>query len=428
VMGVMTIGYRLQGWTSALAAGFLMAILPTAVRYSQEIGQYAPMQCFLAWNVAVMVGLVRDPGRRGFVLWVLLAAAAAWTYYGCVIPIVVVLACYGVEAGRAREWLRVRRALWALAAFGVSILPLVVWFLPQQLRRGPTEHALAIAGMESVAGGLREVVARFPETIAFPMTGWPCSRTPAWLTIVLFMALAALAWRRQRRFAVWFTATLVVYAVLGALRVFPFGARYSIILSPVVVPLLASAISIGTPRAQRICARIAFGLVCVSCLASLPNRDLHRRLYGEGQCIWPETEDLGPVTQYWYEHRTPEQPTYVYYGAAPAFAYYLDLFSGAHASRPPDWFLSCWRGDATAACQDGDVFYGRWVRDLSPDEKLVSLFDTLGRMPDEFWFVAAHSQESEDVEIGKVLQKQYRFLDVSVGQDAVAVLLRRRSP
>ena len=428
VLGVMMIGYRLQGWTSALVAGFLMSILPTAVRYSQEVGQYALMQGFLAWNLVVLVGLVREPSRGGFVRWVVLAIAAACTYYGAVIAMVIPFACFLFEGGMRRDWLRVRRGLGALAVFSMAILPLAAWYLPHQLQRGPTERALEISTAASLAQGLREVGASLPQTIAFPLTGWPCSRTPGWMTIVLFAALAAFALRRQRRFAVWLTATLVIYAAIGALHLFPFGARYSTILTPLIVPLVACAIRSDAPRTRRVGAGLVFGLMCVSCLTSLPNRALYSRLYGEGKCIWPETEDVGMVAKYWYAHRKPGQPTYVYYGAAPAFAYYLDRLSGAYTPRPADWFLECWRGADTPACRDGAIFYGRWLRTMEPEQKVASLFETMGGVPEEFWFVAGHSQEREAVVIGQLLKRQYEFVDLSVGQDAVAVLLWRRAP
>jgi hypothetical protein len=220
----------------------------------------------------------------------------------------------------------------------------------------------------------------------------------------------------------------VVYAALGVLHLFPFGARYSIVLSPLVVPLLACAFRFDAPPAQRRGAALAFALLCVACVTSLPNRGLHRLLYGEGQCVWPETEDIGPVTKYWVEHRTPDQPTYVYYGAAPAFAYYVDRYSKTPALRAPGWFLSCWRGDDEPVCRDGGVFYGTWVRTLEPGQKFASMFETMGRVPDRFWFVAAHSQQVEDIVIGRELQKQYHFVDVSAGHDAVAVLLQRNVP
>ena len=422
VLGVMVIGYRLQGWATALAAGFLMAILPTAVRYSQEVGQYAPMQCLVAWNLAVLAGLVHNPARGGFVRWTVLAAAAAWTYYGTVIPILVPFLFLLFDALRTDDRVRVKRAAIALGAFVASTLPLTVWFLRHQLKRGPTENALATAPL-SVLEGARNVFEKIPEAIAFPLTGWPCSRIPVVVTMIVFVALAAVAFRLQRRFGVWVAATLLAYAVIGVLNVYPFGARYATIMTPLFVPLLACAISSVGP--QRTGVHVAFTILCVACVISLPNRDLYRRVFGEGKCIWPETEDVAPVAKYWYEHRRPDQATYVYYGAAPAFAYYVDRLSNRSEPREPDWFLACWRGDRTGSCLENRVYYGRWTRPMPPEEKLASVYDTLGGMPAEFWLVTAHAQSQEDIVIGKLLQRDYVFDEVSAGRDAVAVLMKR---
>jgi hypothetical protein len=153
---------------------------------------------------------------------------------------------------------------------------------------------------------------------------------------------------------------------------------------------------------------------------------LRKHLFGVSVGIWPETEDIGPVTKDWAEHRSPDQPTYVYYAAAPAFAYYMDRYTHEMTTRPPDWFLHCWRNaDDAPWCREGGIYYGRWLRAMKPEEKAESIFQTMNQVPNEFWFIMAHSQPKEQASIGSMLHQHFDFTDHYTGDDAAAVLVRR---
>lgn len=428
VAGVMVIGYRLRGWTTALAAGALMSIVPTAVRYSQEVGQYAPMQCFLVWSIVVLIGLVREPTRGGFVRWGLLATAATYTYYGTVVTLLAPFGCFLAEAALRRDRRRLLGGVATLGAYGVAIVPLIVYYLPHQLRRGPTADAFEPIAIGSFGLEAGRAWVSLKETLAFQFTAWPCTNTAAWLPIFVILLFFALVARSQRRLVIWFAAAWIAYGVMGRLRLFPFAFRYSIILAPLIVPLVACALRGDTHWLRRLTTGLAFGLLCAMCVVSLPNRSLHSRLYGEGKCVWPETEDIGKVTRYWHERRRPGQPTYVYYGAVPGFAYYLDRLTGERPQRPDNWFLDCWRSADTPWCRTGEIYYGRWLRALAPEDKLASVAETLSGMPHEFWIIFAHVQGRESAVIAQMLQREYVLLDQVGGNDALGILLRRRAP
>jgi len=425
VAGIMVIGYRLRGWMTAFVAGGLMAVVPTAVRYSQEVGQYAPMQCLLVWSIVVLLGLVREPSRGGFIRWVLLAAAATYTYYGTVITLLVPFGCFLAEAAMRRDRRRLLGGVATLAAYGVSILPLILYYLPHQLRRGPTAEAFQPIAFESLSMEAARTWIHLKETLAFQFTGWPCTNVPAWLPVILVLLFVAVVARSQRRLAIWFGAAWIAYTIMGRLRLFPFAFRYSIILAPLIVPLMACAIRTDTHWLRRLGTGLAFGLLGVICVVSLPNRSIYARMYGDGKCVWPETEDIGMVTRYWFSKRKPGQPTYVYYGAVPTFAYYYDHLSGRRPERPDLWYLDCWRNTDTGYCRTGDVFYGRWMRALPMEEKMASIAETMSGLPEEFWLVFAHVQGRESVAIAQMLQRDYVLVDRRGGSDAIAVLLRR---
>jgi uncharacterized membrane protein len=427
VVGMMVLGYRLQGWAAALGAGALLAVLPAGIRYSQEVGQYAPMLCFVVWSLVVLVGLVPDPAPRRFARWVVLAVIAAYTYYGTVMPVLVPFVCFILEGAKNRDRVRWWRGLVSLAAIAVAIVPLLVYFLPHQLHRGPTAHAFQAAAIGPFGDLLRDVGNSLKMTFGFQLTGWPCTLAPGWLTVVLFVALLVLAARQQRRLVVWFAATWLVYAALGWLHLFPIGFRHSNILTALIVPVAACAIPTRGSAAYRAGGVAVFAAVGILCLVSLPARSVRERVAKASQCTWPETEDIAKVARYWMEHRTPEQKTYVYYGAAPAFAYYVEALGIEHTSRPADWFGYCWRGEGSPWCASGNIYYGEWLRTMSPEDKVASILTTLGGTPDEFWFVFAHAQEGENVTIGKLLLERYQPVDYLTASDASAVLLRRRA-
>lgn len=426
VAGIMVIAFRLRGWSTALVAGVLMSLVPTAVRYSQEVGQYAPMQCFLVWSIVVLLGLVREPTRGGFARWGLLAVAATYTYYGTVITLLVPFACFLVEAAIRRDRRRLLGGGVTLAAYGVAILPLILYYLPHQLRRGPTADAFEPIVIGSFSHEAARAWVNLKETLAFQFTAWPCTNTPGWLPVALVLLFVALVARSQRRMTIWFAAAWIAYGLMGRLRLFPFAFRYSIILAPLIVPLIACAIRGDAHWLRRLVSGLAFGVLLAVCVVSLPNRSFHKRIYGEGRCVWPETEDIGPVTRYWHEHRRPGQPTYVYYGAVPTFAYYADRISGERPERPDLWYLDCWRNADTPWCRMDDVYYGRWLRKLSPEEKVASIFETLPDNPREFWLIFAHVQGQESVVIARMLQYDYVLLDQVIGNDALGILVQRR--
>jgi hypothetical protein len=342
--------------------------------------------------------------------------------------VLVPFGCYLGEAAWRRDRKRVLGGVVTLVAYGVAILPLIIYYLPHQLKRGPTADAFDPIALRPLKQELLAGWVTLQQTISFQFTGWPCSNVPAWLPILLILVLVVLVARSQRRLTAWFVAAWIAYAILGRLRVFPFAFRYSIILAPLIVPLVACAVRGDTVWFKRLASGLAFGLLCALCVVSLPNRTLNARMYGEGKCVWPETEDVGPVTRYWYEHRQPGQPTYVYYGAVPTFAYYLDHLSGERPLRSNDWYLECWRNMDTPACRTGDIYYGRWLRALDPAAKMASIQETMSGMPDEFWMVFAHVQGGENFVIGQMLQGEYVLIDQISRNDAMAILVRRRAP
>jgi hypothetical protein len=158
---------------------------------------------------------------------------------------------------------------------------------------------------------------------------------------------------------------------------------------------------------------------------SLPNRTI-LRLTGSELAWLDIQEDLREVVQYWMERHNGNEPTYVYYGAAPAFRYYLRLYGFDTDPLPPDWFFACWRGEVKEACSRNNVFYGEWFRSRSPEEKLLSMHRTLGGHPERFWLIFSHIYPGEDdMIIQGSLEKYVIALSYKQGGASVYLFERR---
>jgi hypothetical protein len=62
---------------------------------------------------------------------------------------------------------------------------------------------------------------------------------------------------------------------------------------------------------------------------------------------------------------------------------------------------------------------------MKSGDKAESIFQSMNQVPDEFWYVMAHSQKKEQDVIGRLLNQHFDFTDAYSGEDAAAVLVRR---
>ena len=109
---------------AALLAGLLLALLPTAVRYSQEVRMYSLMGVWLIAATIALVYWIKAPGKHRYpVIYTLLMAAAFYTHY---FTAFCVLAhwLYLLLCGRDTGWL-IKRPAWWLANVAIVLL-----FLP----------------------------------------------------------------------------------------------------------------------------------------------------------------------------------------------------------------------------------------------------------------------------------------------------------
>jgi uncharacterized membrane protein len=429
VAGIMLLGFRMSGFPSGLAAGMIMAILPSQIRYAQEVGQYALMGCLLVWSLIALQRLSVRESWSNYLLWAVLVIAATYSYYGAAIcaltPAIVVL------AGKlnTRDWKGTSRMLLAVAACALAIAPLILYFLPSQIL---TTQVLRTP-LESPVEELRTLWDSTLHMIAFQFTGWPWTYVPLWLSPGLVALLLLFSIRRRgakESLFLWLLSVWVVYYLVGRLGLFPYGFRYGLILTPLLIPAITLVLS--NPLITKSLEQKSSVLLILCILAagaiSLPNRSLRDGLSRGANWAWPETEDMRPVVEYWLENRRSTDSTYVYYGAAPAFAYYLGIYGQDDTLLPPNWYIHCWRGESKDYCHDNNIYYGEWIRSLDQAEKTSSIRRAIPSSAERVWVVFSHIYSGEDDVILGNLQENYGVVLAFETNNASGYLLKELFP
>ncbi len=420
VAGVMALARRVAGTRAAIAAGVMMAVLPADVRYAQEAGQYALMVAAVAWNLVALHRLWSSPAVRAGIVWALSALVASYAYYGAVLAVAAPFLCAAIEAAVRRDGTRIRAGLAGAGAYAVGILPLLLFILPAQMSR---VVASDVSSTPPGTGFFGAVAAFFGQVLAFQFTGWPYTVVPAVIPVVAALLLIVFAARAHTRVLIWLAATWLVQTLSDVADIFPYGFRWGLILTPLLIACAAAGTS-ATGRWRRVATRAALACLVLGAAVSLPNRSLRDALYKDRKWPWPETEDMRGVLANWTERRAPSQPTYVYYGAAPAFAYYTRGNPWTRGLRST-WYLDCWHA-ANARCGDDNVRFGHWMRDANPTRRIADVRDSFGGWPVSLWLVFSHMRPNDDRDlVAALVTNGYRIDAVYQGADAAVFLLSR---
>lgn len=430
-VGIIKLGHLLGGSKTGLAAGTIMAVLPTQIRYAQEVGQYALMGCLLVWNLITLYYVCERSSWTTYLLWIMSALAATYSYYGTAFIISVT---FGIEVLRSiihKKWQRFTQGLSVIALYGIGIIPLLVFFLPSQLYRGATTDAFHIV-FSSPLRELQDFAVSTQNLVAFVFSGWPWTSVSKWVSSSLVAVLLIQSFYTSRRSSVlkmwwlWLTSTWAAYYAVNKFNVFPYKFRYGLIMVPLLVPAIAAgSYSVLSERREQVIGTIGRVLLILVCILSLPNLAFRSILHPGKAWGWPETEDVRQVVEYWLDNGGATNATYVYYGAAPAFSYYLERY-GIPQSLPPVWYAECWQGHASSYCAKNDVYYGRWLRALTPERKVQAILETLSGKPKTLWLIFSHVYPGEDDTILNGLLDDYNVTQSYASSNAHLYLLQRR--
>lgn len=434
LLGLMVLGRRLFGIRGSVVAGLLMATLPTEIKYAQEVAEYALMTFMLSWVLLSLFRAIRISTWKAWGIWGIFCVMAVYSHYGAAISVFVLSFITFIENIFLHKLEKLRKQASVMILSLVLGLPLS-YFLPKQL--------LAQRRNTVVLGDfiyeIKSLIENAGKTFLFPLTGEPFSSLPKWLPLlgigsILLLSLVMLLFCQDKdlkRVFLWFWGGYLVYywSVRASLYAYGnYGFRYMLILLPLFVTLITAVITklyeFRFPFAKAIAIGLLFLIIALE-IYSLPNRSISEKT--RNYTAWPETQDAREVVLYWRQHSSYDTPTYIYYGAAPAFRYYARLYGiEQEVLLPPAWYISCWQGLPVEHCVVDNVYYGVWFRSFSLEDKVSSIQNTFGTMPKKFWIIFSHIYADENNDIVRQLLDDYKIEDEFRRVNAVAYLLMER--
>lgn len=418
IAGVTKLGQSAFGREAGAIAGLLITLSAADIRYAQDTGQYSLMVCALAWNLVFLHLALSRNDWKWWGLWGGSSLVAIYSHYGSAI---IVAATAFVVFGRnivRREWTAVTRQLTVGVISIILLLPLVIIVIPPQLNRlGAATHNRLGAATRPI--NPLEFLQRSKDIVLFQLMGnqvgrWPWPDIPTWLVWAPIAIATIFALAKAKSVPdppVLLIVSWVLYYLTDCLGIYFFtGTRHSLLLSPLLVVTVASGIVI-IRRLNSMAGLGVLVLILAVCLLTPP----------QGQ------KDLRTTTEYWLSHRQADEVTYVYYGASSEFRYQLVLANVTTTAVPPTWYGDCNRGIPAPYCSENAIFYGRWIRHFSPDQKRESILQTIGFVPERMWIIFSHALMNEDQQILDSLEEiGYSRTLSSVGEGTSVYLLEQK--
>ena len=227
---------------ASLLAGFLLALLPTAVRYSQEVRMYSLLGLWLIGATIALVYWIRQPRRtRYLVAYVVLMIAAFYTHYFSVLCVL----CHWLYMGLIRvlpgyRLRSIQRPGWWLANMAIVLLYLP--WVPNLIDL--IQHMDQLKANGDVGWGSTVTFSSLPSMIWSLLTQDDGENLPTLMFIVLPLALlvvTGVALARDRS-VIRGSVLLVIYTALPMLLVF--GVSF---ISPVFIERYLTAYALGLP-------------------------------------------------------------------------------------------------------------------------------------------------------------------------------------
>lgn len=432
VAGLMSWSGRIFGRRGAILAGLIIAAMPTEAYYAQDVGEYALLIFAVTWALYFLDLACRRSSWRYWLFWALLSLVGVYAHYGAAIIIVPAAVLVLLENIRNRRREAIIRELLTICLSVIVVIPLFLFFLPDQI--GRVDQGLnAVAPFASIAREVTTFISSLDDVFLYNLVGWPVSTIPTWpATGILIAALILVVLLRPhlpKMLYAWFACAYISYFVLARTGLYAgsFGFRYGLIFTPLFVLLLVAIINELYRRRWPLLGSAALILILALELYALPTPAPFKVL--PGQQTWVPQEAMAELFDYWQEQRQADESTFVYYGAVPAFRYYLRL-----NDLDKDWVslqarpsASCTSDQAEEVCQDNNLFYSPWVRHLSSDEKIRDMEEIMGGLPDRLWLVFSHVHETEKEDMLHLLEDDYRVERMDqpgAGEDAIYLLVR----
>ena len=378
---------RMLDGTGAVGATLLLATAAPMVAFGSLVKQYSADVCIavLLWWLAYEV-VSRPITARRSAMAAFFGAVLVWFSQPGVLMLASLGACLPfLTPGRSGRW---RDKVLILACWSTSAL------------------AAAAVGLLSISAATREYLHLFwvggfpPDSLSSEMeTLWPLNelcqlfglgqRTPATLAYpvpILYALLCliglVLLWFRNRKAAVLLIVPIIVTLGSAVLGQYPFSDRLIVFLVPAFMIAIGAAIDGVYGAFARLSkplgVGIAAGLLAVGVYPIAMNPPPYR------------TEHIKPVLSYVQSRWQPNDSFYIYYGAAPAMAYYAARYGLARG----DYVVGgCHRGDSRRYLQEIDTFRGRsrvWflithsIPHYREHEDILNYLDAIGVRKEQF--------------------------------------------
>lgn len=420
VATAFALGKQAHGRAAGLVAALLFAILPPDIRFAQEVGQYAFLVFTLLLNL-LMMAYARQTNKWAYWLaWLATAVICFYNYYGSLLIITAVAGAVLLENSYKRNWRAVKKQSVALLIYVVLILPLIVFWVPDQLFRGPTQNAFQVT-LNPLLTEVTTFLTRTKFLLAYQLTGfildpspWVKLKQPAWLLILIALFFCVIGLRKTKKhlfLIMWLLVATAVYYAVWRLGAYPYGGtRHALILTPLLILCVAIGIAAMWQLRHWLGVIMIVGVMSIALLA--PQEP---------------AEDLRTVTAQFLTKREENTPTYVYYGAVPGFRYQLQLQTDVEEEIPAIWYRDCWAGAANSFCAEDNIFYGRWLRQLSPEAQKAEILSIITPpSPEQFWLIFSHSSNEARDTLLSQFEGTYERVDAIEATGASAYLLQRR--
>ena len=224
-------GRELAGQRAGVIAAGLVAANPMLFWFSQEARSYALLSLLTAIALVCFLRVIGGaPSRWALAGWVIASAAALWTHYFAIFPMVAEAAWMIAVLGRSRL---PRPRLLAMTAAAVAIATIAPMALAQEAS-GRAGNILVLP--------LSHRIAQIPKHFLVGYSG-PAQTPLAVLSALLLVVAAIGLWRIRRRPAVVATVTVASTAVVVPIAAAVVGADFlnSRNVLPGLVPVLVLA-------------------------------------------------------------------------------------------------------------------------------------------------------------------------------------------
>ncbi|HUN22394.1 MAG TPA: glycosyltransferase family 39 protein [Anaerolineales bacterium] len=359
--------YELTRTKSAWIIGLIAVFFPSDIRYAQEAAEYALMYTFLvAFIYAFWVALTKQK-QNFFIFAAIFATMSALSQYGSMLVIIAIASTSSIYAfyKKNRPLVRQLSLFWSL--FFIPTVSILYFFLPYQIQRQDLGRTILV--IQNFRAELANLFNALEKLSLFGMTGYSANLIYNYYAISLFFLIIAftviLAFHKNTQFifrivSLWLLSCLAIYFISVRVGIYGygnFGNRYGIIVYPIMhiswaitfyhlmrvkisntiikyfIKLLVLMLFSFIPFSIMILnspSRLLIDLLTLEQVKSTQNASINQNV-----------EPIKEIFFYWSKHRQDGQKTFIFYGAAPAFAYYYKINTLGQSDLARTWDTPC---------------------------------------------------------------------------------------